>query len=409
MIDNSKLSPSVEAGKNQLRLNRSQKSKPFKTGSDNSGNTLSAISSSPKHAATIHPTPSGSQKNATTMAELMKKHGDFVKPLKKGDKVKGKVIKLTPQEILLDIGYKSYALVIEYDKQKLENLLSIINLGDEVTASVISPEAEEGFPVVSLRRMLDEKVYGKLEDLFKGQKSFEVTILDVTRGGYFVATNDGTRGFLPNSQVIKDNFNQNDKVNVKMIEFDKEKKRVIFSQKATKYLTDAQILKNIIKPNERIRATVTTVVPYGIYVEFEKDKNLIEGFIHISEVSSERVEGLMDKFKTGETMDVNVIEIDSSNNRVNLSLKALAADEFVVIKEKYKIEMNVKGKVLRSSTRGVEVDLGDAKGFIQSTKVPSGMIFETGSEVEGEVVGYDDRSKRILLSPVLKTKFIGYR
>jgi len=346
---------------------------------------------------------------AKTMAELMARQTDSFKTLQKGDKVKGKVIKLTPQEILLDIGYKSHALVIEYDKQKLDSLLSIINLGDEVTASVISPEAEEGFPVVSLRRMLDEKVYGKLEDLYKGQKAFDITVLDVTRGGYFVTTDDGIRGFLPNSQVIEDNFKPNDKVSVQMIEFDKDKKRVIFSQKATKYQTDIEVLRKLVKPKEKINATVTTVTPYGIYVEFDKDKNLIEGFIHISEVSSERVEGLMDKFKTGQKVEANVIEIDSSNNRVNLSLKAVAAGEFELVKGKYPLEKSVKGKVSKSSNRGVEVDLGDAKGFIQSTKIPSGTTLEEGSDIEGEVIGYDDRSKRIILSPVLKTKFIGYR
>lgn len=346
---------------------------------------------------------------AKSMAELMQKHGDFIKPLQKGDKVKGKVIKLTPQEILLDIGYKSHALVIEYDKQKLDSLLSILNVGDEVTASVISPEAEEGFPVVSLRRMLDEKVYGKLEDLFKGQKSFEVLVLDATRGGFFVTTDDGIKGFLPNSQLISDTVKPNDRIDVQMIEFDKDKKRVIFSQKATKYQTDSAILQKLIKPKESIKATVTTVTPYGIYVEFEKDKNLIEGFIHISEVSSERVEGLMDKFKTGESIEANVIEIDSSNNRVNLSLKARAAGEFETAKQKYPLEKSVKGKVIKSSNRGVEIELGDVKGFIQSTKIPTGTTFEEGSEVEGEVVGYDDRGKKILLSPVLKSKFIGYR
>lgn len=346
---------------------------------------------------------------AKSMAELLQKHGDFLKPLQKGDKVKGKVIKLTPQEILLDIGYKSHALVIEYDKQKLDNLLSILNLGDEVTASVISPEAEEGFPVVSLRRMLDEKVYGKMEDLFKGQKTFKITVQDATRGGYFVSTDDGIKGFLPNSQVNSEGINPNDRIDVQMIEFDKEKKRVIFSQKATRYQTDVNTLRKIIKPGDKIKTTVTTVTPYGIYVEFEKEKNLIEGFIHISEVSSERVEGLMDKFKTGESIETNVVEIDSNNNRVNLSIKALAAGEFESVKSKYPAEKSVKGKVIKSSNRGVEIDLGDVKGFIQSTKIPSGTTFEDGAEIEAEVVGYDDRGKKILLSPVLKTKFIGYR
>ena len=92
-----------------------------------------------------------STSKANSMAELMARQTSQFQPLKRGDIVTGTVKKLTPREILLDIGYKSDALVIEYDKQNLENLLSLLKVGDTVKASVISPESEEGFPVLSLR------------------------------------------------------------------------------------------------------------------------------------------------------------------------------------------------------------------------------------------------------------------
>jgi len=347
---------------------------------------------------------------ATTMAELMKKHGDLIKPLQKGENVKGKVVKLTPQEILLDIGYKSYALVIEYDKQKLDSLLSLLKVGDEVTASVISPESEEGFPVLSLRRMLDERVYGNLEKLYEGQKNFNVTVIDTTRGGYFVTTDDGIKGFLPNSQTISENLSKGSTAEVQMIEFDRKQKRVIFSEKATKYETNSETLRKLVKPKDRVKVKVSSVTPYGIYVEFKAGKDvLIEGFIHISEVSSERVEGLVDKFHTGDSLEASVLEVDATNNRVNLSLKVIAAGEFEDVKKNYPLEKNIKGKVEKATNRGIGVILSDAKGFIQSTKIPTGTTFEEGEEIEAEVIGYDDRGKKILLSPILKKKFIGYR
>jgi predicted RNA-binding protein with RPS1 domain len=256
------------------------------------------------------------------MAELMARQSSQFQPLKRGDMVTGTVKKLTPKEILLDIGYKSDALVIEYDKQNLENLLGLLKVGDTVKASVISPESEEGFPVLSLRRMLEEKVYGALETVFKADTTLKANILEVTRGGYFIEIDGGIKGFLPNSQFMDGKLNQGDTVDVKVIEFDREKKRVIVSQKATHYLMNIAEIEKVIKRDSVIKGTVTLVTPYGVYLEISpKDDVLIEGFVHISEVSHQRVEGLEGKFTIGDKIDVQVIGVDVENKRVNLSIK----------------------------------------------------------------------------------------
>src|SRR3990167_9275836 len=137
------------------------------------------------------------------MAELMARQGS-VQVLQKGQQVSGTIKKLTPQEILLDIGYKSDALVIEYDKGNLENLLSILKVGDKVSASVISAESEEGFPVVSLRRMLDDALFANFEKMSSSDEPFEITITESSRGGYMGETAQGVKGFLPTSQVMGD-------------------------------------------------------------------------------------------------------------------------------------------------------------------------------------------------------------
>lgn len=354
---------------------------------------------------------SANSSKANSMAELMARQTSQFMPLKRGDTVTGIVKKLEPREILLDIGYKSDGLVIEYDKQNLENLLSLLKIGDKVEATVISPESEEGFPVLSLRRMLEQKVYGNLEDIFKKDTTLTASIIEVTRGGYFIEVNGGIKGFMPNSQVTSVKLAQGDKVEVKVIEFDREKRRVIVSQKATHYLMNIAEIEKLVKRDTTVKAVVTIVTPYGIYLELSpKDDVLIEGFIHISEVSHERVENLEDLYSAGDELEVLVIGMDVENKRVNLSLKRLEKDIFEDVKEKFKLEDEVTGKVIDVKSRGVTLALGDGiNGFIASNKIPTGTEYKKDDVVDVEVTGFDERKRLVLVSPVLKTKVLTYR
>ncbi len=348
---------------------------------------------------------------ATSMAELMARQSSQFQSLKRGDNVTGTVKKLDPKEILLDIGYKSDALVIEYDKKNMENLLKLLKVGDTVTASVISPESEEGFPVLSLRRMLEQRVYGSLEEVFKADTTLTATILEVTRGGYFIEIEGGIKGFLPNSQLIEGRLEQDNKVEVKVIEFDKEKKRVIVSQKATHYLMNISEIEKLVKRDTVVKGVITLVTSYGIYVEISpKEGVLIEGFIHISEVSHQRVEGLEDKYEIGQKLDAQVIGMDIDNKRVNLSLKRLEKDTFDDVKSKYKVEDTVKATVVDVKSKGITLSLeAGINAFFPENKIPTGVEYKKDDSVEVEVIGFDEKKRLVLVSPVLKTKVMTYR
>lgn len=370
---------------------------------------------------------------AKSMAELMANAGSSLQILQRGQAVTGTIKKLTPGEILMDIGGKGDALVIEFDRQNLENLLSMLKVGDRVTATVISPESEEGFPVVSLRRMLDDAIFKNFDALIAADKSFEVNIIEATRGGYFGQTKEGIRGFLPASQIFDPSNTSGQAstdlsgktIQVKIIEVDRAKKKIIFSQKALLYLTNLEEIKKLFKAGQSIEAEVINVTPYGLFVLLEKDGQKAEGFIHISEISYNRVEDLASKFKVGEKLTAQVIEIDTANKRVNLSIKRTKKDTFSEIESKYKIEQKVRGKVAEIKNRGITLRLAQGKpfdqpqgkpdvgevinGFIPADKVPSGITYEVGQEVDAEVVEFDKRRRVIVLSPILKAVPIGYR
>lgn len=349
-------------------------------------------------------------KGASSMAELMARMGNSVQTLKKGDIVEGTIKKLTPSEILLDIEAKGDALVIEYDKQNMDNLLAYLKVGDKVKASVISPESEEGFPVVSLRRTLDDLVFGRFEDLSKNDQSFKVNILDSTRGGYFAETAQGIRGFLPNSQVLMGDDLVGKTLDVKIIEYDRSKKRVIFSQKATHYVMDPEKLKKIAKRDELVSGTVTDVTPYGIYLAIKVGSDEAEGFVHISELSYDRVDNINSLYQKGMEVKAQVLDLDLENRRVNLSVKKLEKDTFEDIKNKYAKEQKVKGKVKSVSSRGItlQVEAG-VNGFIPSDKIPDSTTYHEGDEVNAEVSDFDMKRRVLVLSPILKAVPIGYR
>lgn len=346
-----------------------------------------------------------------TMADLMAANSSQFQPLKKGDIVSGTVKKLTPKEILLDIKGKSDALVIEYDKKNMENLLRLLKVGDTVKASVISAESEEGFPVVSLRRMLDDLIYEQLDKSNTGDGEVMVQVTDQGRGGYFAQTTSGIRGFLPNSQVLEEKDLNGKTIPVKIIELNKQARRVIFSQKALHYVTGLDQMKKYVKEGEKVKGVISNTSPYGIYVDIVPEEGIkIEGFIHISEISHQRVESVGDNHKKGETVEAFVLGVDGENRRVNLSLKKLEKDAFEGIEAALPKGTKVKATVVDSKTRGVTVQLENGvQGFIASSKVSSGTEYKAGQVIEVEVSDYDARKRLVVVSPVLKEIPMGYR
>jgi len=353
-------------------------------------------------------------KPAASMAELMSRKAGNLQILRKGQQITGTIKKLTPREILMDIEAKGDALVIEYDRQNLENLLTFLKVGDRVSATVISPESEEGFPVLSLRRTLDDIIFERLEELSKKEEAFEVEVVESTRGGYFALTSQGIKGFLPSSQVSGGENLAGRKIQVKILEFDRARKRIVFSQKALNFVMNPATLREFVKPGETVEGEILSVAPYGVFVSISKngsgDGKAAEGFIHISEVSYQRVENLPQKYKSGEKIKAQVIDVDSASRRVNLSIKRTEKDAFENAKEKYKPEQKIKGKVLDVKTRGVTFELESGiNGFISSSKIPQGQTYNPGDTVEAEIVSIDEKRRVVILSPVLKAVPIGYR
>jgi len=346
--------------------------------------------------------------NASSMAELMAKSAPSIKSFKKGEQVKGKITKLTSSEILVDIGAKTEAVVLEKDKAILNTLLNSLKEGDTVNVNILNPESDQGNPVVSLRRFIDERLWNDLEKLKNDEVVQEVTVTDVTKGGFLVTSADGLAGFLPNSQTVLNDAPSTfvgKKIKVVILEINRSLHKIIFSQKAAMGDEDFSKVVAGIKVGETVDTVVSNATTFGIFVSVKN----AEGFIHLSELSWDRVESAENFFKAGDSVQAKVIGIDKEGKRVNLSVKRLTKDPFEEISSRFKVDSKVKGVVASLSSIGIAVDLGGVEGLIKKDKVPPSTKYSVGDEIEATVAEIDVKRHRIILVPVLKEKPIGYR
>lgn len=355
-------------------------------------------------------------KQESAMAQLLAKHQNKFITLKKGESIKATITKLTPNEILVDAGAKTEAVVLERDKRISHTIMQQFKVGDTVEVNVLNPESDSGQPVVSLRRYLGNLAWEKLEEFQKNSQQLEVTVKDVSKAGYVVDTAFGVSGFLPQSHVsfTQDGLNTGQTVKARVLELNRADNKVIFSQKQLLSAEEFASLSKQYKIGEKLKVTVTTITPFGIYVALPKlkdAKNEIEGFIHISETSWEKVSDLNEMFTPGQEIEAVLTKFDNETQRVSLSIKRLTADPFEMLIEKYPVDTKVKGIVTGIESGDVIFTFGseDVEGILRKDKIPPTTTYTEGQQVNLTISEHDKRKHRILVSPVLLEKPMGYR
>ncbi len=351
-----------------------------------------------------------STKPQSAMAALLAKHQNKFVTLKKGESVKAKITKLTSSEILVDAGAKTEAVVLEKERRIMNTIMSMFKVGDTVEVNVLNPESDNGQPVVSLRRYLGDISWRKLEELAKSKESITVVIAEATKAGYVATTEFGVSGFLPQSHTQQADIEPGSEVAVTVLELNRKDNKVIFSQKTSISEEDFAKAMKALKAGDKAQVTITNVSSFGLFVTFSVKEMTLEGFIHISEVSWDKVDDLAALYSVGQTLDAVVTRFDEENRRVNFSIKRLTADPFEALIEKYPADKKVSGTVAAVDDSGVTVTLEEGvEGFIKKEKIPPTTTYTVGQEVTLTVAEHDKRRHRIILVPVLLEKPLMYR
>ena len=331
-----------------------------------------------------------------------------LKSIHAGEIVTGKVISVKPDEIALNIGYKSDGIMTrsDYSADNTVDLTTVVNVGDEIECKVKKVNDGEGQVVLSHREALASKASEELKDAFENQTVLTGKVVQVVKGGLNVEVN-GARVFIPAS-LVSDTFErdltkyQGQDIQFVITEFNPMKRRVIGDRKqlmaATKKEEHAKLFSELQVGDVRT-GVVKNLTDFGAFI----DLGGADGLLHISEMSWGRIENPKKLFKSGQEVKVLVKEINGE--RIALTRKFPDENPWKDAETKFAVGTVVSGKVARMTDFGafVELEKGiDALLHVsqisrEHVNKPSDVL-EVGQEIEAKIVDLDVDSHKISLS-----------
>jgi len=348
----------------------------------------------------------------SSMEELLKTIGKLPK-VRRGDILDAKVVSLSKKEMFFDIGWKTNAILISPETKELPTFIPYLKVGQTLPVRVVNVEARAGFPVVSLQNFFEKGKWQILEECFKKEELIKVTVLGSGKGGLFVEAM-GIRGVIPKIQLTQDFLQRPDKlfgrkVEVKILEVDRSKNRLVVSQKAAALgITQEKLGKTFkkIKEGKTYEAKIIGFSDFGIFCEVEG----IEGLIHISEISWEKVSDPRQYAKEGDKVKVIVLQKNERDYKLTLSLKRLLKDPWDKIEEDYPKDKEVEGEVIRKEPYGYFVLLEPGiEGLIHNSKITPETEIKIGRKIKTYVERVDKKHRKMSLVPVSVGKPLLYR
>lgn len=357
------------------------------------------------------------KKQLTSMDDLLKQTKYQLRGWKRGDSVEGIVVEKTKGVLYLDIGGKSEGMVIDREMKAAKDFVKELEVGDKVEVIITQPENDKGQTLLSLKKAAGDYLWNQFEEKLKTGGVIRVVGREVNRGGLVVEAK-GLQGFIPASQFGSQWANRIEElisrqIEVKPIEINREKNRLIFSEREVSEaaLLQAQdgALKKI-KVGDTFKGEITGAMPFGFFVKIKTNGVKLEGLVHISEISWQRVEEPKEFYKVGDKVKVKVLAKDKTTGKLNLSIKQLKSDPWEKIEKKYPADAKVKGKVVRLAPFGAFVDLEEGiEGLIHISKIPAEKSLKVGDKVDCYVESINQEGRRMSLGLVLKEKPVGYK
>ncbi len=326
-----------------------------------------------------------------------------------GAMVTGTVVRVDRDEVLLDIGYKSEG-VIPSRELSIRNDVDpneVVKVGDQVEALVLTKEDKDGRLVLSKKRAQYERAWGDIERVKEEDGVVSGPVIEVVKGGLILDI--GLRGFLPASLVelrrVRDLQPYVGKsLEAKIIELDKNRNNVVLSRRA--WLEETQreqredFLANL-KPGEVRKGVVSSVVNFGAFV----DLGGMDGLIHVSELSWKHVDHPGSVVSVGDEVEVQVLDVDLSRERISLSLKATQQDPWQEFATSHRVGELVYGRVTKLVPFGAFVQVGDGiEGLVHISEMSAHhvdlpeQVVTPGEELWVKIIDLDLQRRRISLS-----------
>ena len=387
-----------------------------------------AVEAEKPAAGADEPAPVPPTTEAMTMAELLDHPDHEVKSLKHGDVVEGTVVRIDPDEILVDFGGKSEGVVSNRElmnrrgPRDADDGRPELSVGDEVLVYVLQPESPEGHAVLSLRRAGLERKWRAMQERFDAGEIVEARVIDHNKGGLIVDL--GVRGFVPISQIVDFPRRPRDEqprdaaqeiaeklqpfvgrtLRLKILEVNRKANRLILSEKVALYEERREKrdeLFSSLETGQRVTGVVRSIAPFGVFV----DLGGIDGLVHKSELSWNKVNNPETAHQIGDEVEAEVIDINHERGRISLSIRRLQPDPWQESVAKYKIGDVIEGTVTKLVNFGAFVRVEEGlEGLIHISELSHQRVAHPGDVVQEDqtvklrIISLDSERHRLGLS-----------
>jgi small subunit ribosomal protein S1 len=331
---------------------------------------------------------------------------ESLKPIQDGEVVTGKVLQITPDYVVIDVGYKSEGQIPIYEFNDINGSLAV-KVGDVIDVLVEEWENENGMMVLSKQKADQRRVWDIISEICDKDSVIEGKILSRIKGGLTVDI--GLKAFLPGSQVDLHPVRNLDKFigetqKFKILKYNRKRGNVVLSRRAILETERESLRSETIKNLQEgaiVDGVIKNITDYGVFI----DLGGIDGLLHITDISWGRVNSPGELFATGDKIKVKVLSYDQQNQRVSLGYKQIREDPWGVAEKKYVMNTRVSGKVVNITNYGAFVELEEGiEGLIhisemswtKKVKHPS-QILTIGDMVDAVVLDLDVARKRISL------------
>jgi len=370
----------------------------------------------PVKAAPTGPEPS-------TMEELLAEQDAEIRSFKHGDVVEGSVVRIDRDEILVDIGAKSEGVVSNRELYgRNAETAPTLAIGDTVLVYVLQPESPEGHVVLSLRRAGLERKWRSMQEQFEAGVIIEAPVIDHNKGGLIVDC--GIRGFVPISQIVDfprrpQNEQPRDaaqeiaeklqpyvgrKLRLKILEVNRKANRLILSEKVALYEERREKrdeLFSSLQVGQKVTGSVRSIAPFGVFI----DLGGIDGLVHKSELSWNKVNNPEAGYKVGDEVEAEVIDINHERGRISLSIRRLQPDPWHSTVADFRVGDVIEGTVTKLVNFGAFVRVRDGlEGLIHISELSHqrvahpGDVVREGQTLKLKIISLDSERHRLGLS-----------
>lgn len=299
---------------------------------------------------------------------------ETVPEFKDGDIIEGRVVNISQDEVLVDIGYKSEGVVPLRELSIRKNVppSEVVEMGQVIEVLVLEKEDEDGRLILSMKRAQYERAWGRIESLRTGGDTVKGVVIEVVKGGLIVDI--GLRGFLPASLIdlrrVRD-LDQfvNQEIEAKVIELDRNRNNVVLSRRAHLEEEKAEqrtAFMDNLKEGEVREGSISSVVAFGAFV----DLGGMDGLVHVSELSWQHVNHPSEVVKVGENVTVKVLEIDRERTRISLSIKQTTEDPWQAFVASTEVGVVLEGTVIKTVPFGAFVSVGHGvEGLVHVSEI----------------------------------------